>query len=109
AAVLLVAVLIPGIGHEVNGSRRWIRVPGFQLQASELSRVLVLTWVAAYAARRSKELSSSLAGLATPLGLTFVFCALLLLEPDFGAAAVLFATAFGLLFVAGAQLRWVVL
>lgn len=109
AAVLLVAVLVPGIGHEVNGSRRWIRLPGFQLQASELTRVLVLTWVAAYAARRSKELAGSFTGLATPLGFTLVFCVLLVLEPDFGAAAVLFATAFGLLFIAGAQLRWVLL
>ncbi len=109
AAVLLVAVLVPGIGHEVNGSRRWIRLPGFQLQASELTRVLVLTWVAAFAARRSKELATSFMGLATPLGMTLVFCVLLVIEPDFGAAAVLFATAFGLLFIAGAQLRWVLL
>ncbi len=109
SAVLLVAVLIPGIGHEANGSRRWIRVPGFQLQPSELTRVLVLTWVAAYAARRGKELASSFTGLATPLGITAGFCVLLVLEPDFGAAAVLFATAFGLLFIAGAQLRWVLL
>src|SRR5690606_32197375 len=80
-----------------------------QLQASELTRVLVLTWVAAYAARRTKELAGSFTGLATPLGFTLVFCVLLVLEPDFGAAAVLFATAFGLLFIAGAQLRWVLL
>ena len=107
AALLLVAVLVPGIGHEVNGSRRWIRVPGFQLQASEAARVLVLTWVAAYAARNTQQLHDSLAGLARPLAITFGFCVLLLMEPDFGAAAVLFATAFGLLFIAGAKLRWV--
>lgn len=109
AGALLIAVLIPGIGHEVNGSRRWIRIPGFNLQASELTRVMVLCWVAAYAARREKELTGSLMGLVKPLGVTFGFCVLLLLEPDFGAAAVLFATAFGLLFIAGAQLRWVLL
>lgn len=107
AGVLLVAVLVPGIGHEVNGSRRWIRIPGFQLQASEAARVLVLTWVAAYAARQSQQLHDSFTGLAKPLGITFFFCVLLLMEPDFGAAAVLFATAFGLLFIAGAKLRWV--
>jgi cell division protein FtsW len=107
AAVLLVAVLLPGLGYEVNGSRRWIRIPGFNLQASELARVLVLCWVAAYAARREKDLRESFGGLARPLGVVFVFCLLLLMEPDFGAAAVLFATAFGLLFIAGARLRWV--
>jgi cell division protein FtsW len=109
AAVLLLAVLLPGIGHEVNGSRRWIRLAGINLQPSELVRVLVLCWVAAYAARREEELRASLAGLVKPLGVTFAFCVMLLMEPDFGAAIVLFATAFGLLFLAGARLRWVLL
>ena len=95
AAVLLVAVLIPGISHVSKGSRRWLQMAGFTLQASEVARVLVLCWVAAYAVRREKELRTTFGGL------------LLLLEPDFGAATVLFATVFGLLFLAGAQLRWV--
>ena len=109
AAVVLVAVLVPGIGHEVNGSHRWIRVAGINLQPSELTRLLVLFWVAAYATRREKELRETLGGLVRPLAVTFGFCILLLLEPDFGAATVLFATAFGLLFLAGARLRWVLL
>jgi cell division protein FtsW len=109
AAALLLAVLLPGIGHEVNGSRRWLNIPGFTFQASELARLLVLCWVAAYAVRRERELRESLGGLVKPLGMTFLFCILLLMEPDFGAATVLFATAFGLLFLAGARLRWVLL
>src|SRR5687768_17321565 len=109
AALLLLAVLLPGIGYEVNGSHRWIRIAGISLQPSELVRLLVLCWVAAYAARREQELRESLASLVKPLGVTFAFCVLLLLEPDFGAATVLFATAFGLLFLAGARLRWVLL
>lgn len=56
AALLLLAVLIPGIGHEVNGSRRWVRLAGFNLQASEVARIFVLTWIASYAVRREKEL-----------------------------------------------------
>ena len=107
AAVLLVAVLIPGISHVSKGSRRWLQMAGFTLQASEVARVLVLCWVAAYAVRREKELRTTFGGLLRPLGITAVFCALLLLEPDFGAATVLFATVFGMLFLAGAQLRWV--
>jgi cell division protein FtsW len=107
AGVLLVAVLIPGVGHVVNGSRRWVRLAGFNLQASEVARVLVLTWIASYAVRREKELRETFGGLVRPLLLVGVFCALLLLEPDFGAATVLFITAFGLLFLAGARLRWV--
>jgi cell division protein FtsW len=109
AAVMLVAVLIPGVGHESHGARRWLRLAGFNLQASEVTRVMVLCWIASYAVRREQELRETLSGLMRPLGVAFVFCVLLLLEPDFGAAAVLFVTAFGLLFLAGARLRWVLL
>jgi cell division protein FtsW len=107
AAVLLLVVLVPGLGHAVNGSRRWIRLAGLNLQASELARVLVLVWVASYAVRREAELRSTFRGLAKPLALLCVFAALLLAEPDFGAASVLVATGFGVLFLAGAQLRYV--
>ncbi len=105
--VLLLAVLVPGLGHEVNGSRRWLRLLGFNFQVSELARVLVLIYVASYAVRRESELRETFMGLAKPLGLLCCIGALLLMEPDFGAATVLFATGFGLLFLAGAKLRYV--
>lgn len=108
AIALLVVVLVPGLGHAVNGSRRWIRLAGFNFQASELARVLVLIYVASYAARRESELRNELMGLLKPLGLLALVGVLLLAEPDFGAAAVLFATGFGILFLAGARLRWVI-
>lgn len=109
AAVLLAAVLLPGIGHEVNGSRRWIRLAGFNFQPSEPARVLVLIWVASYAVRREAELRGTLAGLVRPLGVLALFAVLLLAEPDFGAACVLIAVGFGVLFIAGARLRFVLL
>jgi cell division protein FtsW len=105
---LLVIVLVPGLGHAVNGSRRWLRLAGGNFQVSELARVLVLIYIASYAVRRETQLRESLAGLVKPLGLLFAVSVLLLLEPDFGAATVLFATGFGLLFLAGARLRYVI-
>lgn len=105
AALLLIAVLIPGIGHSVNGSRRWIRLAGFNFQASEAVRVMVLVFIASYAVRREAELRGSFMGLMKPLMVIGVFFALLLAEPDFGAATVLATTAFGVLFIAGARLR----
>jgi cell division protein FtsW len=109
AIAMLLAVLVPGLGEVVNGGRRWLRLAGFTFQVSELARVLVLVYIASYAARRQDELRETFMGLAKPLGLLCLIAALLLGEPDFGAAAVLFATGFGMLFLAGARMRYVLL
>jgi cell division protein FtsW len=108
AIALLLLVLVPGLGHSVNGSRRWLRLAGANFQVSELARVLVLIYIASYAVRRESELREQFMGLVKPLGLLFCVSTLLLVEPDFGAATVLFATGFGLLFLAGARLRYVI-
>jgi cell division protein FtsW len=107
AFVLLILVLVPGLGHAVNGSRRWLRVAGINFQVSELARVFILIYLASYAMRREEELRGSFGGVLKPLGLLVCAGALLLAEPDFGAATVLFAAGFGLLFLAGARLRYV--
>jgi len=107
AAGLLLVVLLPGLGHVVNGSRRWLRLAGVNFQVSEAARVLTLIYIASYAVRFESALRSGLAGLARPLGLLGFMAVLLLLEPDFGAATVLFITGFGVLFLAGARLRYV--
>jgi cell division protein FtsW len=107
--LLLLLVLIPGLGATVNGARRWMRIGPLNFQVSELAKVLVLTWVCSYCVRKRTELNDTFAGLLKPVGLLTAAAVLLLLEPDFGAATVLFATGFALLFVAGARLRYVLL
>ena len=107
--LLLLLVLIPGIGAMVNGARRWLRIGPVNFQVSELAKVLVLTWVCSYCVRKRSELERTLPGVAKPVGLLTVAALLLLLEPDFGATTVLFATGFAVLFVAGARLRYVAL
>lgn len=105
AFVLLVIVLIPGLGHEVNGSRRWLRLGFLNFQASEMARVLLLTYLASYVVRRQTELKNELKGFLKPLGVLMGAVLLLLLEPDFGAATVLMTTGLGVLFLAGVKLR----
>ncbi|HEX4052595.1 MAG TPA: putative lipid II flippase FtsW [Steroidobacteraceae bacterium] len=109
AGALLIAVLIPGVGHVVNGSRRWLRVGGLSFQVSEAARVLALIYVAGYAVRYEEPLRRSAAALVRPLALLALLALLLLLEPDFGAASVLFVSGFALLFLAGARLRFLLL
>jgi cell division protein FtsW len=107
--LLLLLVLIPGLGATVNGARRWMRIGPMNFQVSELAKVLVLTWVCSYSVRKRDELMRTFPGLVKPVALLTVTALLLLLEPDFGAATVLFATGFAVLFVAGARLRYVLL
>jgi cell division protein FtsW len=102
---LLLVVLIPGIGYEVNGSRRWIRFGIMNLQVSEPARLCLLIYLAGYVVRRDKALQESFSGFLRPMLVLSVGCALLLAEPDFGAATVLLATALIMLFVAGARMR----
>ena len=105
AFVLLLLVLVPGIGHVVNGSRRWIRLGFMNFQASEVARVLLLTYVASYAVRRADELRGSFGGFVKPVAVLAAAAVLLLAEPDFGATTVLMATGLVVLFLAGARLH----
>ena len=105
AFVLLVLVLVPGLGHEVNGSRRWVRLGIMNFQVSELARVMLLTYIASYAVRRSDELCSSFKGFMKPVAVLGAAAVLLLAEPDFGAATVLMATGLAVLFLAGVRLH----
>jgi cell division protein FtsW len=107
AGAMLMFVLLPGLGHVVNGSRRWLRLAGMNFQVSEGARVLTLIYIASYAVRFESALRTGMSGLARPLALLGFMALLLLLEPDFGAASVLFITGFGVLFLAGARLRYV--
>src|SRR5450432_22098 len=109
ALVLLTLVLIPGLGARVNGARRWLRIGILNFQVSELAKVLVIAWVCSYCVRKRTELKTTLPGLMKPFGIIAVTAVLLLIEPDFGAATVLFATGFAVLFIAGARLRYVAL
>jgi cell division protein FtsW len=106
---LLLIVAVPGVGHRSHGSRRWLQMGGFAFQVSELARLLVLIYVASYAVRKEEELRGTLRGLLKPLGVLLLAGSLLLAEPDMGAATVLFATGFIMLFLAGGRLRWMTL
>ena len=102
---LLVLVLVPGLGYTANGSTRWIRLGFINLQASEVARLCMMIYLAGYLVRHNKTLQEQLSGFVNPMIVLFIACCLLLAEPDFGAAIVLVATAFSMMFVAGARLR----
>ena len=102
---LLVVVLIPGIGYTANGSTRWIRLGFINLQASELARLCMMIYLAGYLVRHNKALREEFSGFVKPMIVLFLLSCLLLAEPDLGAAIVLVAVAFAMMFVAGARFR----
>lgn len=102
--VLLLLVLIPGIGRNVNGATRWISLGIFSLQVSEVAKLALIIYTAGYLVRRSEEVRASVRGFLKPLGVLAVFAVLLLAQPDFGALVVLGSTLLGMLFLAGVRL-----
>ncbi|HEX7053660.1 MAG TPA: putative lipid II flippase FtsW [Burkholderiales bacterium] len=101
AVALLVVVLIPGLGREVNGARRWIALPLFSVQPSELAKLGVVLYAADYTVRKHAVLKSFKRGLLPMLAVMLLVSWLLLREPDFGALVVIAVTAFGILFLGG--------
>ncbi|MEI8297968.1 MAG: putative lipid II flippase FtsW [Pseudomonadota bacterium] len=106
AILMLMLVLVPGIGHSVNGSRRWLHVGMLNFQASEAARVMLLIYVCSYLVRREEEMRTTALGFLKPLGVLVLAALLLLVEPDFGSGVVLLATGMGVLFLAGVRLRY---
>lgn len=101
AVALLVLVLIPGVGREVNGSVRWIRLGPVNFQSSELAKVCIITYIAAYLVRHAGHLHLTITGFMRPLAVITLIAGLLLLEPDYGSVVVIFLTTVGMLFLAG--------
>ena len=113
AVALLGLVLVPGLGKEVNGSVRWLKLGPISVQASEPAKLCVIIYLAAYLVRYAGQVRNTFIGLLKPVGVLTVIAVLLLAEPDFGATVVLVATMLGMLFLGGASMTrfslWVLL
>jgi cell division protein FtsW len=102
---LLGLVLVPGFGREVNGARRWLDLPLFSVQPSELMKLAAVLYAADYTVRKHAVLKSFRKGLLPMLAVMLVVSWLLLREPDFGAFVVIAVSAFGILFLGGMSMR----
>ncbi|MDH4189548.1 MAG: putative lipid II flippase FtsW [Betaproteobacteria bacterium] len=99
--VLLILVLVPGLGREVNGARRWLGMRLFNVQPSELMKLAAVLYAADYTVRRHAVLKNFRKGLLPMVGVMLLVAWLLLSEPDFGALVVVAMIAFGVLFLGG--------
>jgi cell division protein FtsW len=104
--LLLVLVLIPGVGVVVNGGRRWLSLKLFNLQPSELMKVVAVLYAADYTVRKQDYMHKLLKGFAPMAGAVGLVGLLLLLEPDLGAFGVIVCIAMGILFLGGINVVW---
>ena len=104
AFVFLVLVLVPEIGREVNGARRWIGFGGINIQPSELAKLFMAVYLGGYLVRRQADVSSTWKGLFIPLVVLGLMAGLLLSEPDFGATVVLVGSGITMIFLGGVSL-----
>lgn len=102
--ILLIMVLIPGIGMEYLGARRWINLGFTSFQPSELVKIFLITFVAYGLSRRREQIKYFIPGLAPFLIIAGAAALLIMLQPDLGTAATLLGTVFILFFAAGARI-----
>lgn len=103
AIVSLILVFMPGIGHEVKGSQRWLNLGIIKIQASEIAKLAIVLFTSGYLVRRQNEVMQSWKGFLKPLIIIAIMLALLLMEPDFGAAFVLAGAVMVQLFLGGVK------
>ncbi|MCF6324824.1 MAG: putative lipid II flippase FtsW [Gammaproteobacteria bacterium] len=99
----LILVLVPGVGREVNGSMRWLSLGIVNVQPSEFAKLFVIVYMAGYLVRHGDSMQTTLGGFVRPMAVLALVCVLLLAEPDFGAAAVILATAMAMMFLGGVR------
>jgi len=103
--LMLIAVLIPGIGVEKNGARRWLNIKGFIFQPSEFAKFSLILYTAYSISKRKEKLCDFFNGVLPLLLIVGTFCGLLMLQPDLGTVITLASASILLLFVGGVRLQ----
>lgn len=102
--VLLVCVFIPGIGSSSNGATRWIRLPGFTIQPSEIAKFGFVIFVAGYLSKNF-DIIKSFKGIIPVLCVGGIICLLIMLEPNMSITMCVGITMLVMLFVGGASFK----
>jgi len=106
--ILLVLVLIPGIGREVSGARRWFRFKVFSFQPSELANMAMIIYIADFISRKGNVLKTFWKGFAPPVLVLGCMVLLILMQPDLGTSLSIGIVVFIMLFVSGVRTRYLV-
>lgn len=105
---LLIIVLIPGIGKEVSGARRWIDLGFLTFQPSEFAKYILVLYLAHSLTKKRDKLDNFLVGFASHILIAGVYVILVLLEPDFGTATTMLVVLFGMLFIGEVKMKYLI-
>jgi len=105
AIILLLLVFVPGLGLRINGARRWIRLGFAGFQSVEAVKLMFIVYLASYLVRHRDNVQRSMFGVIKPLGVALILVGLLLMQPDFGSAALIIAVTVGMVWLGGARMR----
>ena len=103
--IILTLVLLPGVGVSRGGARRWIMLPGFAFQPSELAKLALVFYLAHSMAKKEQMIRTFYVGVLPHLIVFGLFAGMLLLEPDFGTALMLSMLLYFMLFIGGARVH----
>ncbi len=103
---LLVLVLIPGIGREVSGARRWFRFKFISFQPSELAGIALIIYIADFIARRGNQIKTFFRGFLPPVCVLGLVALLILMQPDLGTTLAIVVVVFTMLFIAGVKFSY---
>lgn len=102
--LLLILVRIPGIGSNINGSWRWIRLGPINIQPSEISKLAVIMLFAWWLARNQRRIDELKRGILIPFGMLGCFVVLIIAEPDFGTTMLVSSVAVSMMFIGGVSI-----
>ncbi len=105
SVIMLLLPFVPGLGHEVNGSTRWIDLGIVRFQVVEAVKLLMVIFVAGYLSRHPELFRARFGVTLKPLIAVGLLAGLLLLQPDMGSAVILVAIVAGMIWLAGAALK----
>jgi len=103
--LLLLLVFVPGIGSKAGGASRWIRLPGFSVQPSELAKLGLILYLAHSLAKKKERIQTLKFGFIPYMVLLAILLGIVLAQPDLGSAVTMAAVAFCMLMVAGTRWR----
>lgn len=106
--LMLILVLIPGIGKEVSGARRWLELGSWTFQPSELGKFILVLYLAHSLTKKRDKVDSFVVGFLSHLLFAGIYIILVLLEPDFGMSVTLVVVLFGMLFIGDVKLKFLV-